>query len=62
GAALALVETGDDSLFVTRLRQGLPALKHRLDAAAKATNDEGTRLHMQEMAVQVARLNKLGAP
>ncbi|MBL8316346.1 MAG: zinc-dependent metalloprotease, partial [Rubrivivax sp.] len=47
GAALALVETGDDSLFVTRLRQGLPALKHRLDAAAKATNDEGTRLHMQ---------------
>jgi hypothetical protein len=62
GAALALVETGDDTLFVTRLRQGLPALRDRLEAAANAANDEGARLHLQEMSVQIARLNKLGAP
>ena len=62
GAALALVETGDDTLFVTRLRQGLPALRDRLEAAASAANDEAARLHLQEMSVQVARLNKLGAP
>ena len=62
GAALVLVETGDDTLFVARLREDLPGLKRRLDAAAKATRDASTRLHLQEMAVQVARLAKVGAP
>lgn len=62
GAALVLVETGDDTLFATRLREDLPGLKNRLDAAAKAANDESTRLHLQEMSVQVARLAKIGAP
>lgn len=62
GAALVLVETGDDTLFVARLRDELPGLKKRLEAAAKAAKDESTRLHLQEMAVQVARLNKIGAP
>ncbi|MBN8493840.1 MAG: zinc-dependent metalloprotease, partial [Burkholderiales bacterium] len=62
GAALVLVESGDDTLFVARLRDELPALNKRLEAAAKAAKDEITRLHLQEMAVQVARLNKIGAP
>ena len=62
GAALVLAETGDDTLFVTRLRENLPDLKKRLDAAAKAAKDENTRLHLQEMSAQVARLAKIGAP
>lgn len=62
GAALVLVESGDDTLFVARLRAELPGLKKRLEAAAKAAMDDSTRLHLQEMAVQVARLNKIGAP
>jgi Met-zincin/Domain of unknown function (DUF5117) len=62
GAAMVLVETGDDTLFVTRLREELPGLKKRLDAAAKAAKDDSTRLHLQEMSVQVARLAKMGAP
>ncbi len=59
---MVLVETGDDTLFVTRLREELPGLKKRLDAAAKAAKDDSTRLHLQEMSVQVARLAKMGAP
>jgi hypothetical protein len=62
GAALLLVESGDDTLFVTRLREELPGLKKRLDTAAKAAKDDGARLHLQEMSVQVARLAKIGAP
>lgn len=62
GAALALVETGDDTLFATLLRESLPGLKERLDAATKTAKDEKTRLYLREMSVQVARLVKLGAP
>ena len=62
GAALVQTESGDDTLFVARLRDDLPGLKRRLDAAAKTAKDEATRLHLQEMSVQVARLAKLGAP
>jgi hypothetical protein len=62
GAAQLLVETGDDTLFVARLREDLPGLKSRLDAAARAAKDPGTRLHLQEMSAQVARLAKIGAP
>jgi hypothetical protein len=62
GAALALVETGDDTLFVTQLRESLPGLKDRLDAATKAAKDDKTRLYLREMSAQVARLAKIGAP
>jgi hypothetical protein len=62
GSALVLSESGDDTLFVARLREDLPGLKKRLDAAAKTARDETTRLHLQEMSVQVARLTKMGAP
>jgi hypothetical protein len=61
-SARVLVESGDDTLFVARLRDELPGLKKRLDAAAKAARDEPSRLHLQEMSVQVARLMKMGAP
>ena len=62
GAALALVETGDDTLFVTQLRESLPGLKDRTDAATKTAKDEKARLHLREMSVQVARLIKVGTP
>jgi hypothetical protein len=62
GASLVQVESGDDTLFVARLRDDLPGLKKRLDAAAKSAKDDATRLHLQQMSVQVARLAKLGAP
>jgi len=62
GSALALSESGDDTLIVARLRDDLPGLKKRLDAAARTARDETTRLHLHEMSVQVARLTKMGAP
>jgi hypothetical protein len=59
-AARALVETGDDTLFIPWLRGSLPGLKTRLEAAARGAASEGDRLHFTEMAVQVGRLMKLG--
>ncbi len=62
GAALTLVETGDDTLFVARLREDMPRLLQRLDTAAAAAADPGTRLHLREMSAQVARLVKIATP
>ena len=59
--ARALVASGEDTVYVPWLRATLPALKERLDAAARAAADEGDRLHFAEMAVQVARLMRLAA-
>lgn len=59
--ARVLVASGEDTVYVPWLRATLPALKERLDAAARAAADEGDRLHFAEMAVQVARLMRLAA-
>lgn len=59
--ARALLESGDDTLYVPWLRAALPDLKARLDAAARATSDETARLHFAEMAVQVTRLMRLAS-
>ena len=60
-AARALVETGDDTVFIPWLRGSLPGLKSRLEAASRSAGSESDRLHFAEMAVQVGRLLKLGA-
>ena len=59
GLALVPAYSGDDALFVACLRDGLPGLKKRLDAAATAAKDENTRLHLREMSAQMARLTKM---
>jgi hypothetical protein len=61
-AARALVESGDDTVFIPWLRASLPALKTRLEAASRSAASEADRLHFAEMAVQVARLQKIGQP
>ncbi len=61
-AARAVVESGDDTVFMPWLRGGLPALKTRLEAASRSAPSESDRLHFAEMAVQVARLQKIGMP
>ena len=60
--ARALVETGDDTVFVPWLRASLPPLKARLEAASRSATAEADRLHYADMAVQVARLQKIGSP
>lgn len=61
-AARALVETGDDSVFMPWLRASLPALKTRLEAASRSADHEADRLHLAEMAVQAGRLMAIGMP
>jgi len=61
GAALVMAESGDDTQFVSWLRDSLPKLKARLDAAATAAPDESSGLHLREMSAQVGRL-MAGAP
>lgn len=61
-AARALVETGDDTVLVAWIRASLPDLQRRLEAAARSSTDPSTRLHFEDMAVQVARVARLGAP
>ncbi len=61
-AARALVESGDDTVFIPWLRAELPRLRSRLDAAARQAADPADRLHFTDMATQLARLMKLGAP
>jgi hypothetical protein len=56
------VETGDDTVFIPWLRASLPPLKARLEAAARSAAAETDRLHYADMAVQVARLLKIGMP
>jgi hypothetical protein len=60
--ARAIVETGDDTVFIPWLRAALPPLKARLDAASRSASTEADRLHYADMAVQVARLQKIGTP
>jgi hypothetical protein len=61
-AARVFVESGDDTVFVPWLHGNLPTLKTRLEAAARSAAAEADRLHFAEMAVQVARLQKIGMP
>jgi len=61
-AARALVETGDDSVFIPWLRNSLPGLKSRLDAASRSAGSPTDRLHFAEMAVQAGRLLKISQP
>jgi hypothetical protein len=60
--ARAVVETGDDTVFIPWLRASLPPLKARLEAAARSAAAETDRLHFAGMAVQVGRLQKIGMP
>ena len=60
--ARAIVETGDDTVFIPWLRASLPTLKARLEAASRSAQNEADRLHFADMAVQVARLQKIGMP
>lgn len=62
GVALALVESGDDTLFVAQLRHALPAMKARIHAAAQSAKDESTRLHLLDLSAQIARLTQIGNP
>jgi hypothetical protein len=61
-SARALVETGDDSIFIPWLRNSLPGLKTRLEAAARSASRPADRLHFAEMTVQVGRLMKASMP
>jgi hypothetical protein len=60
--ARAVVETGDDTVFVPWLQASLPPLKARLEAASRSAAAEADRLHFADMAAQVARLQKIGMP
>jgi len=60
--ARVIVETGDDTVFIPWLRTTLPTLKARLEAASRSATAEADRLHYADMAVQVARLQKIGMP
>jgi hypothetical protein len=61
-AARALVESGDDTVFIPWLRGSLPGLKTRLEAASRSAGSEADRMHFAEMAVQAGRLLKVGMP
>lgn len=61
-AARAQAESGDDTIFIGWLRTTLPALRSRLDIAARRAADESDRLHFAEMAAQLARLARMSAP
>jgi hypothetical protein len=60
--ARAIVETGDDTVFIPWLHASLPPLKARLEAASRSATTEADRLHFADMAVQVGRLQKIGMP
>ncbi len=55
-AARAFVESGDDTLFMGWLRSALPDLHQRVDAAARQASDETHKLHLADMAGQLAKL------
>ncbi len=59
--ARARSASGRDTVFAPWLRQSLPALKTRLDAASRGARTESDRLHFAEMARQVASLIRTGA-
>ncbi len=58
----AVVEAGDDTVFVPWLLASLPPLKARLEAASRSAAAASERLHFADMAAQVARLRKIGMP
>lgn len=60
--ARAIVETGDDTVFIPWLHATLPPLKARLEAASRSATAEADRLHFADMAAQVGRLQKIGIP
>lgn len=60
--ARAIVETGDDTVFIPWLHASLPPLKARLEAASRTATAEADRLHYADMALQIARLQKTGMP
>jgi len=57
-----MVESGDDTIFIPWLHAALPPLKTRLEAASRSATAESDHLHFADMAVQVARLQKIGMP
>jgi hypothetical protein len=61
-AARAIVESGDDTVFIPWLHAALPPLRTRLEAASRSAAAETDRLHFADMAVQVGRLQKIGLP
>ena len=61
-SARALVETGDDSVFIPWLRNSLPGLKTRLEAAARSAASPTDSLHFAEMTMQAGRLLKISQP
>jgi hypothetical protein len=61
-AARAMVESGDDTVFIPWLHANLPPLKARLEAASRSATAEADRLHFADMALQVGRLQKIGMP
>jgi hypothetical protein len=60
-AAALAAETGDDTRYVPWLRTFLRQLKTRLESAALGASDEQVRLHLQDMADEVARLTTIGS-
>jgi len=60
--ARAIVETGDDTVFIPWLHASLPPLRARLEAASRSAAAETDRLHFADMALQVGRLQKIGMP
>jgi hypothetical protein len=61
-AARAMVESGDDTVFIPWLHAALSPLKTRLEAAARSAGAEADRLHFADMALQIGRLQKVGMP
>jgi hypothetical protein len=61
-SARVFVETGDDTVFATWLRASLAPLRERVEAASRGAGEESARLHLSEMAIQLARLGRLGGP
>jgi hypothetical protein len=58
GFAAVESDTGDDTAYPAWLRQHLPQLKVRLDAAARQAASEDDRLHFGQMALEAERLNQ----
>jgi hypothetical protein len=48
--------TGADTLFPAYAREALPAIKLRLERAAKAERDESRRLHLRQMAERIGAM------
>lgn len=51
-------ESGDDTIWPAFLRDSLPGLAMRLDAAAEAADDDETRLHFRALARKAKEVSK----